>query len=351
MRPAILVAILGALGGTSAILISCEASPKRGGASSLLPPYATTTPLSTPRLFAEGVVSTADDELGATLSPDGTTLYFAKRTPSTIASSVVVICVSRFEGGAWKRPEIAAFSGRFFDYSPSFAPDGKRLFFSSSRPVGGAARADSDIWVVDAEADGSWSEPRNLGRPIDTDAADQNACVAADGTLYFASTRPGGKGGFDLYRAKWEDGAYHDPENLGDAINTEASETQPYVSPDQKLLVFASLGRADARIAGGSPYPRPDLYVSTNENGAWTPARHLPAPINTDASEAYPYVSPDGRYLFFTSERNFTSIPMRRPLTYDELERRLHSPGNGLGDLYQVDIEALWISLAPRTNR
>ena len=331
--------IAGAAAATTALR---DAATSDAGSKSSTP-YGVATRLNQPRLFAEHVLSTADDELGGTFSPDGRDFYFAKRTPSTITSSLIVICVAHYRRGGWSRPEIAPFSGRFIDFSPSFSPDGSRLFFASIRPVDGKERTDTDIWYVEKSADGSWSAPRNLGAPIDSSGPDQNASAASDGTIYFASVRPEGKGSYDLFRSRRAGGRYLEPENLGDAINTENPETHPCIAPDQSYLIFASVGRQDSPVGAGSPYPRADLYVSFNREGKWTPARRLESPVNTEATETSPFVSPDGRYLFFTSERNFTSIPMPRRLSYDEMQSLIHRAGNGLGDIYQIDWSATGI--------
>ena len=307
-------------------------------------PYASAAPLPKPRLFAEGVISTPDDEIGGTFTPDGRDFYFARRTPSTISSSLIVICVSHFRNGRWSKPEIAPFSGRYTDFGPSISPDGSRLYFSSVRPVDGVERQSTDIWFVERTAAGPWGEARNIGAPINTANSEQHPSVARDGTIYFTSDRPNNNGRFDIYRSRRSDGKYLEPEKLGDGVNTaDYGETHPFIAPDQSYLLFASVGRPDSPIGGGSPYPRPDLYVSFNRDGQWTAARRLPAPINTDASEAYGFASPDGRYLFFTSERNFTSIPMKRRLTYRELESHLHAVDNGMGNIYQIDWRATGI--------
>lgn len=84
-----------------------------------------------------------------------------------------------------------------------------------------------------------------------------------------------------------------------------------------------------------------DLWVSYLRDGAWTPAANLPPPLNSPAFEVGAKVTPDGRTLLFTStRRTFAVTPLEKALSYAELSRQLNSPGNGLGDLYQVDLQA-----------
>src|SRR5262245_58220220 len=105
-----------------------------------------------PALFAEGVVSTPDDEFGAAFTPDQQAVYFTKRTPTTNTQPLSYICIARSSGGRWQQPEIAPFSGEYNDMGASVSPDGRRLYFASDRPLpGAAAGADRDlnIWVVE----------------------------------------------------------------------------------------------------------------------------------------------------------------------------------------------------------
>jgi len=336
-RAATLASIVAAAAAGGLVLLS---SGSRASVSPDAAPYASPSPMPQPRLFAEGVISTADDELGGTFTPDGRDFYFARRTPSTIVSSLVVILVSHFRDGRWSHPEIAPFSGQYVDFGPAISPDGSRLYFASVRPVDGKERTDADIWFVEKQPDGSWGPPVDVGPPVNSPGPEQSPCPAADGSLYFASVREGGKGSYDLYRSRRIDGRFAEPESLGDAINTENPETHPFLARDGSFLLFSSTGRPDSPVGPGSPYPRPDLYVSESRDGKWTSPRRLGAPINTDASETGAFVSPDGRYLFFTSERNFTSIPMPPGLTLDAMQSRIHRTGNGLGDVYQMDLAA-----------
>src|SRR5262249_42014217 len=83
-----------------------------------------------------------------------------------------------------------------------------------------------------------------------------------------------------------------------------------------------------------------DLYASFRCSGRWITPRPLGAGVNSPGWEFGGRVSPDGRYLFFTSNRS-TFRETTRTLDFKELSRRLDSPGNGLRDVYQIEIRAL----------
>lgn len=296
-------------------------------------------------LLAPNVISTAPlAELGGTYSPDGNELYFVARTPVTSSRPLSVICVSRRVGGVWRRPHVAPFSGIDFDAGPAMSPDGKRLFFSSTRAVDGVAVDNADLWYVDRVGN-NWSAAKNVGAPVNTQRNEVSPSVAADGTLYFASDRPGGYGSYDLYRARFVDGHYQQPENLGPSVNSEAAELTPFITADQHLLLFSAVGRSDMQLAGGNPYGRSDIYAS-EWNGAWTAPRRLPAPVNGVATESYPVLSRDGKTLTFTSERSPFAVPMPSPVSYQDLERGRRQIENGLANIYTVP--AIDAGLDPR---
>lgn len=294
-----------------------------------------------PALFAEGAVSTPDDEFGAAFGSGGGAVYFTKRTPTTNTPPRSFICVSRLSGGVWQEPEIAAFSGESNDMGPALSPDGARLYFASDRPMPGAPREahDLNIWVVDRRG-GGWSAPRPLGPSVDTAAEDLSPSVASDGTLYFASTRPGGRGGLDLWRARAAGADFGPAENLGD-VNSAGPDGAPAVAPDQSVLVFASAGRADALRGRGHLYPRSDLYISVRKDRAFGAPRHLPPPVNTEASESNPSLSPDGRWFYFSSDRGFAAIPMEPAVTARAFDSGLRSVKNGWNNVYVVDARVL----------
>jgi peptidoglycan/xylan/chitin deacetylase (PgdA/CDA1 family) len=278
-----------------------RAQPGDGGAH----PYATTEATLAPRLFAGGVVNTSADEYGAAFTPDGRTVYFTKRSADR---KMEHIYFSRFDAGRWSGQQVAPFSGKRFDKEPFVTPDGSKLFFASTRPVDPAApaRTDFNLWVVERTgAGGNWGDAKLLGAEVNSDTYDNYPSVAANGNLYFSSTRAGGRGGNDLYRARLVDGRYAPAENLA-SLNTPQSDADPYIAPDESYIIISTTREGS--------YGEGDLYVSFNVDGAWTMPRNLGAKINSSTYEYTPLVSPDGKYLFFS---------------------------RGWGDIYQLDISAL----------
>ena len=290
-------------------------------------------------LFAEGTFSTPDDEAAFALSPDGQLAVVELRTPATLGGlSSSVLGVSRRQKGSWTRPQIAPFSGQWRDRAPSFAPDG-RLLFASDRPAEGKSGTDFDLWWV-TPSSGGWSEPRRLPAPVNGPAQELGASVARSGTLYFASSRPGGKGEFDLYRARPAGDGWAEPENLGDAVNSVGSEVSPAISPDERTLVFVGLGRDDEQVGIHREYAHGDLYLS-HWDGAWSPARNAGPAVNSGAAESSPFFTADGVWLYFVSERGFATLRPRRALTMSELRSGLRSTLNGMGNVYRVRVSAL----------
>jgi len=299
-----------------------------------------------PRLFAEGIISTQDDEAGGTFNPDGNEFYFVKFTQYTTFPRMGLICVSRFRNGALSQPEVVPFSGRDLDFPPKISPDGKTMYFSSFRPAPGKADRAFRIWAVDRAGDG-WGEPRLLPDTVNLEkSANFAPSVTRDGTLYFTSTREGGKP--HIYRSRFVNGSYVEPEKLGPEINSEFNESDPYISPDERVLIFASSGnnlgepdRPETLHGGGVLYSRADLYISTNIDGKWSHARHLGSNVNSAADEGSPSLTPDGKYLFFSSERSPFTVPTAHSLKYDEIEAMLHSTLNGHGNIFFISSDVL----------
>lgn len=283
-------------------------------------------PGSVPVLFVPGVVSGGLGEFASVFSPDGNRFYFCIQGPPRWT----ILEMKQIEG-AWSRPMVAAFSGKYRDCDPMVSMDGSQLFYCSDRPreSDGSPRGDTDIWVIERNADGPASL-RNL-QIINSEGNEYYPSLAANGNLYFCSTRLGGKGGGDIYRSDYVGGSYLDPVNLGTAINGATFEGDVFISPDESYIIVTSYGRPDSHGSG-------DLYISfKDEKGTWGPLTNMGEGINSEANEHCPVVTADGLYFFFTSSRIRIQEGSPVPLTYRRIIELRDMPGNGLSDIYWVD--------------
>jgi Tol biopolymer transport system component len=247
-----------------------------------------TPPGMTPSLFAPGIVSTEVSELNAAFSPQGDELYFTRR----IDNRNTLMTMRRVDG-VWTPPAVAEFSGTFSDVDPFITRDGRRLYFSSSRPLDGAGESkDADLWYLQREPGGEWSEPVYPGDPNTAGKDDYYTSLTADGTLYFSIFDSHGRGG-DIYRARSIDGGHGPAERIGDGISTEANEHDPFVAPDGSYLIFTS------NRQGG--YGSADLYISfAGPDGSWAEPVNMGGSINSEGYDFAAMLSADGKYLFFT---------------------------------------------------
>jgi len=143
----------------------------------------------------------------------------------------------------------------------------------------------------------SWTRPVPLGAGIHSNYMESTASLTPDSkTIYFASNRPGGYGGMDLYKAERKpDGTWGKAVNLGKAINTRANEDAPFIHPNNKLLFFTTdrLG-----VIGGN-----DIYKSEVTDGEWSEPKNMGYPINTVANDNYFTLIADGTRGYFSSDR------------------------------------------------
>ncbi len=276
-----------------------------------------------------GPLSTREDELNATFTPDGRELYYTRK----LGERFGVILVSRRAPDRWSDGEVAPFSGQYPDYDPFVTPDGRRIYWISTRPVNGEPRSDYEIWFAERRDDG-WGPATHLEGPVNSSAGEYHPTVAADGSMYFSSTRPGGSGRGDLYRSRPEGAGYGPPERLDDAINTAAFEGDPFIAADGSYLVFTAYGRTGDGNDG-------DLYVSLRQGAGWAAPRKLGHGINSAAQEYAPVGSRDGKWLFFASYRGAIDEPRAQPLTTAELRAIEAGALNGHGNVYRVLIGAV----------
>jgi Tol biopolymer transport system component len=263
-------------------------------------PYPEPLPDTTPITFLPGLVSTDSIDFDAAFSPDGQSFYFSRKI-----NGQSKIHFTRYDGKNWTKPVIAAFSDNKYSYAdPAFAADGK-LYFISNRPRNGAdTLSDYDIWFTKPLAGGRWSEPEDL-KIVNTDSDEYYISFAKSGNLYFASDRKGGLGEEDIYVSRLVNGKYTTPENLGPGINSEKSEYDPCISPDEDLIIFSSSNREDG-FGGADLY-----YARLGPDKKWGQAVNLGKNFNTKGREYCSYFSPDHKYFFFSSGGDVKWVSIR----------------------------------------
>lgn len=246
-------------------------------------------------LFAPGLISTDQSETGSVFSPDYDEFYFTTWTRET---GTKIMITSQIDG-AWTAPAVASFSNHPSDVDVAISIDGTKIFFGTRRPRPGEVegrRDGFDIWNVNRTETG-WGKEEFLGPVVNSGKSQVYPTVTRDGTLYFQAVREEGYGKADIYRSRLVDGVYKMPENLGPDVNSEHYEGDVYVAPDESYIIVSMYGRED-NIGDG------DLYISfQNSDGAWSRPRNMGPDINSEKRDFCPMVTPDGKYLFFSSKR------------------------------------------------
>ncbi len=276
-----------------------------------------TTPSFTPEIFGIQIISTGMRERDITISPDGSEIYFTVFNAGFDGNIYFV----KLENGVWSLPEIAPFSGNRKDLEPAFAPDGNRLFFSSKRDG-----ADYDIYYVERTNGGPWSDPIDVGDNVNTSVNEFYPSITNDGTLYYTAAYDGGVGGEDIWRSRLVDNEYQSPSPVG-VISTTADEFNAFIDPQERYIYFGSFGRSDG-LGGG------DIYFSRRQGNSWSTPENLGSPVNTNRLDYSPFVSPDGLYLFFTSERGQSASGSNNPFDISAVVNKLLSPGPAGSDIY-----------------
>lgn len=258
-----------------------------------LPPRTTVTPLTE--------FNTESDEIAPLITGDQHTLLFtSNRTEdgSRNRSNMEDVYVATRRGAVWTEPEKISevINVKPLEAAVWLSPDGTTVLLYYEDGQG-------DIYQSDF-VEGEWTTPQPLNSFINKpNSRESGACISPDGQrLYFASNRPGGKGGFDLYVSqRTPDGDWGRPSNLGSPVNSRGNEEYPFVHTDGTLF-FSSDGHV---TLGGT-----DIFRARQENGRWASPENLGYPINSAGFDGYFVLSADGQTGYFASRRNGAHIDL-----------------------------------------
>ncbi len=253
-------------------------------------------------------ISTTEDEYLASISPDQQLMFFTRRTkkinrkdgPAAKVRLVEEFSLARRqEGGQFDKGEALPdpFNTSYNEGGPSITADNTELYFTVCQDIKGYQNC--DIYYSEKGSLGEWSTPRSVGDHINRrDSWESQPSVSANAdALYFASNRKGGLGELDLYVCyRQEDGSWSEPHNLGAPINTRGNEKTPFIHSDSRTLYFTSDGQNG--LGGFDIY-----FAKAIDDSSWQRPQNIGYPINSEEDDLSLFVSLDGETAYFASNK------------------------------------------------
>lgn len=248
-------------------------------------------------------INTVYDEYWPSLTVDGSTLIFTRLVPINENTRLKQedFYGSSFDGETWSLAEpLNSINSPLNEGAQTISADGNLLFFTLCNHPNGFGSC--DIWFS-RRINGNWTAPMNAGSPLNTESWEGQPSLSSFGdVLYFSSNRRGGKGNKDIWSIElkgWRpDGRplWGEPKNLGDSINTPGDDISPFIHPNGRDLFFSS----DYWPGFGGL----DIFRSVRKiDGSWSRATNLGFPLNSNRNEQGLIIDRTGYTAFMASDR------------------------------------------------
>ncbi|AHM60011.1 ompa/motb domain protein [Flammeovirgaceae bacterium 311] len=238
-------------------------------------------------------VNTEFTEYNPVVSADESVMAYTQLKPADSRSSqksIEQIMLLTREAGNWSAPQPLKISS-FNSGTAGMSADGQKMIIYLQDNTGG------NLYLLQRKGE-TWGQPLEIKGDLNSRYLETTASITPDGkTIYFASNRPGGFGGLDIYKTELQpNGSWGRAVNLGAGVNTDADEDAPFIHPDGRTLYFTANGRGSI---GGN-----DVFRSFFVAGKWAKPENLGYPINTAANESYFTLTADGSRAYFSSDRS-----------------------------------------------
>lgn len=295
-----------------------------------------TPPGDVPQIFAPDYLPDIGYEHTAIMfTPDGTEAFWGRVINPQQSPRVHVIMHARQENGVWLEPELAPFNVGINSFIDSISPDGTRVFFQAHERTDrdGETERRWTNWVAHKTEDG-WAEPRLLEEYFRWPEKYFDYHETNRGNRYFTTTLPGVEREIGFYRSRFVDGVYEEPEALGPTVNSAFLDYGFYIDPDERFVLFASTRPGE--------FDGTELFVSFHrDDDSWGPALNLRSVNSALEGGSWPYLSPDGKYLFFLASVEPYEDSDVEEGTYEELKAIAQSAENGYLRIYWVSTSAI----------
>ncbi|WP_299683128.1 hypothetical protein [uncultured Tenacibaculum sp.] len=265
-----------------------------------------------------------------TLSTNGKEAYF---TIQNLNESKAAIVKAENINNTWRNFEIVSFSGKHRDIEPFLSPNNLRLYFSSNRPKNKNGKEDDyDIWYVERKTINSkWSQPINLGTPVNTKHNEFYPSLSKKHNIYYTSDQNNKTSKDDILFAEWNGSNYEQPKVLNENINGKGYEFNAFIDPDENFLLY-TIYKAKDGIGSG------DLYISIkDEKGYFQKRKNLGNLINSERMDYCPFYDEKTNTLYFTSKRDNTKLKKTDSLS--EFNTITNGYMNGQSRIYKVKID------------
>jgi outer membrane protein OmpA-like peptidoglycan-associated protein len=254
------------------------------------------------------------------LTADQMQLIFTRRAGGGPNDDEDLVVCRKDDNGRWLGPVSISknINTRLNEGTCTITADGRKLIFTSC--TGRDGMGSCDLYESKKIGD-DWTEPRNLGKNVNSAEWESQPSLSADGrTLYFVSDRRTGLGRRDIWISTLDDqGVWTRAVNAGNTINSQYDEISPFIHANNRTLYFASNG-----LPGFGGY---DIFYAEKDSSEWTAPRNIGSPINDHEDQFSLFITADGQKAYYSHEETLNSglsrsrifevlIPLENQLRY-----------------------------------
>lgn len=253
-------------------------------------------PTIKPELFAPDIISKKNESLfGSVFNKDGTEFYYGVDFDGKSE-----IRFTKLENKEWPKPEILLSHNQYSTNDPFLSNDEKRLYFISNKAnLNDTISNNYNIWYIERDRKDWNLEMFKVDTTVNSDKNEYYMSFTLDGSMYFSSNVDAlsdSQHNFNIFKSKLINGAFQKAIPMDESINTKSYEADVFIAPDESYIIFCSIRKEG--------YGQGDLYISfKNDDGNWTKATNMGEIINTEGHELCPFVTKDGKYFFYTSNK------------------------------------------------